>query len=380
MTYRGILNSSDELINDAAYGMFVPSEYLHPGDECLLINKQNGDVSKVWVYTIKTSANVVCKLNPAAGTKMSFGASKEILSTNAVEYSQNWQTFNEYHPDFICDTSIYAGDFKDYISKMIQLGYLSTSHQLDDPYPPVGWSSLVPSIWSTFNGLTPILHTVVEKNSTKMVFRISPNCQFCGCFITMEALPGETINFDNITAMTDFQPDLNNKPYGFKIKVVVGGTEKWLKCSNTCFPIVVCDKIQCRTTPEQNVINPWQASVLGNWRPLKQYAYLGERTYSAVLNTRKDGYYTTFNPFWQFATASTPFTSSTSDPSWTWSNQATKYTPFGFDVENIDALTRPSAALYRYNNTLPVAVASNAKYTDIAFDNFEDYGFVSVSG
>jgi hypothetical protein len=41
----------------------------------------------------------------------------------------------------------------------------------------------------------------------------------------------------------------------------------------------------------------------------------------------------------------------------------------------VDLLGKYSSAIYSYKNSLPVGVASNAKYNQIAFDGFEDYNY-----
>ena len=60
---------------------------------------------------------------------------------------------------------------------------------------------------------------------------------------------------------------------------------------------------------------------------------------------------------------------------WQFASQVTVYSPHGFELENKDALNRYSAAVYGYNNTLPIQVTSNSKYSQTAFDGFEDYDF-----
>ena len=45
------------------------------------------------------------------------------------------------------------------------------------------------------------------------------------------------------------------------------------------------------------------------------------------------------------------------------------------DLENKDALDLYSSALYGYQHSVPIAVASNSRFKQIAFDPFEDYGF-----
>jgi len=132
--------------------------------------------------------------------------------------------------------------------------------------------------------------------------------------------------------------------------------------------------------------NPYLLGLLGNWRPKKSYTFLSDRNQTKLndnSNIRKDGTYTFFKPFW-----SPNLGSDWTYPAdlyvgtvpnlyaeWTWTSEITEFSPFGPELENKDALNRYSSAIYGYNNTLPMAVASNAKYREIAFDGFEDYDF-----
>lgn len=68
------------------------------------------------------------------------------------------------------------------------------------------------------------------------------------------------------------------------------------------------------------------------------------------------------------------------DRNWKMSREITKYTPWGFEAENIDALGNFSAALYRYNNMQPVAIAQNARQKELLNENFEDFGLLQILG
>jgi len=59
---------------------------------------------------------------------------------------------------------------------------------------------------------------------------------------------------------------------------------------------------------------------------------------------------------------------------WTKTNTINQYSPYGYELENEDALGIKSAALYGYDNSVVTAVASNTAYKELAFDGFEDYG------
>ena len=121
------------------------------------------------------------------------------------------------------------------------------------------------------------------------------------------------------------------------------------------------------------VVNPYVEGMMGTWRPWKTYAFLGERVYDTNKSgkgIRGDGVFTTFTPF--------DWNASATNPDWQVAGEVTKYSPFGFEVENkvFDKQHNQhiySAALYGYKNSLVTAVASNARYQEIAMDNFEDY-------
>src|SRR5262249_54378808 len=64
---------------------------------------------------------------------------------------------------------------------------------------------------------------------------------------------------------------------------------------------------------------------------------------------------------------------------WTFTSEATIFSPHGFDLETRDALGRYSSATYGYNNSLPTALSANAQYREIGFENFEDYDYEQCS-
>ncbi len=57
---------------------------------------------------------------------------------------------------------------------------------------------------------------------------------------------------------------------------------------------------------------------------------------------------------------------------WKEVSRVTQYNPYGFEVENEDALGIKSSALYAYDNALATAVASNAANDEIGFESFEE--------
>ncbi len=129
----------------------------------------------------------------------------------------------------------------------------------------------------------------------------------------------------------------------------------------------------CETCQKKNN-NPYITGKKGIFRPKKSYAYLTGRTqsdYNRNTNMRKDGTFTAFSPFWR-PNSGNDWLVNTAN--WTFTSEVTLFSPYGFELENMDALKRYTAALYGYNNTIPTAVAGNARYKEMGFTGFEDAG------
>ncbi|WEK34072.1 MAG: hypothetical protein P0Y53_16415 [Candidatus Pseudobacter hemicellulosilyticus] len=138
------------------------------------------------------------------------------------------------------------------------------------------------------------------------------------------------------------------------------------------------------------MINPYYTGVKGNWRPWISYVYTVDRTVqtgntsiAGRTDIRNSGYYSTYNPFWNFGvnglSNTIPSNSTTYQPAdtrWVWNSQSVLFDQKGNETENVDPLNRYGAALFGYENALSTAVASNARKNEIAFDGFEDYDFL----
>jgi len=66
------------------------------------------------------------------------------------------------------------------------------------------------------------------------------------------------------------------------------------------------------------------------------------------------------------------------DPNWIIARTITKWSPWGFELENKDATGNYTAAQYGYNQQLPVALAQNARQHQIFSEGFEDYKMLLV--
>lgn len=181
-------------------------------------------------------------------------------------------------------------------------------------------------------------------------------------------LDEDLINYNNPTMSSEVNPRIINAS-------AIEYSEDWpSQCENNL--------------PNQNgfingigiKVNEFLYNIKGNWRPIKSYAYLTGRNNLANNNTRNSGFFTKYNSFYKRGTSSGVFTQWQKDLSnWTFASEVSKYNPYGVELENKDALNRYSSAQYGYKYKLPVAVASNSKYSEMGFDGFEDYNFENFS-
>ncbi|WP_299254024.1 hypothetical protein [uncultured Aquimarina sp.] len=126
--------------------------------------------------------------------------------------------------------------------------------------------------------------------------------------------------------------------------------------------------------------NPYLYNVRGDWRAVNSYAHLTGRNSDVdapEFSTASNGFFTSFSNFYK---NSEDGVWKKDQQDWTFASKVTKYSPYGAELENKDALNRYSAAQYGYDYTLPVAVASNSEYKEIGFDGFEDYQLEDVIG
>jgi hypothetical protein len=132
----------------------------------------------------------------------------------------------------------------------------------------------------------------------------------------------------------------------------------------------------CGPVAEGTPTNPYTKGTKGLWKPWREFNYLTDRTQTRKnkdLNTREDGEYVEFVPFWSVNAVAGRDWQPNYDQ-WIYTAEASTFNPYGKELESKDALGRYSSALFGYNHALPTAVAKNARYQHIAFDGFEDYG------
>lgn len=131
----------------------------------------------------------------------------------------------------------------------------------------------------------------------------------------------------------------------------------------------------CESIFNRDYVNPYTSGLLGRWQAWRSLVYYGKRVESEVatdVNLGKGGVIDNFTPYWTFNTTGL---TTTSPSVWVWNIQKTQVNTKGAELENKDPLGRYNAGVYGYNDNLPIAIANNAKYQEVAFDGFEDYEF-----
>ncbi len=66
------------------------------------------------------------------------------------------------------------------------------------------------------------------------------------------------------------------------------------------------------------------------------------------------------------------------DPGWLVSRSVTKWSPWGQELENRDAIGNYTTAQYGYQHALPVCLAQNARQHQVFTENFEDYKVLQI--
>ena len=159
----------------------------------------------------------------------------------------------------------------------------------------------------------------------------------------------------------------------------------WIPQNENGFPLY--PTAQPNVLPDGNVnypfnvkVNPYVLNIKGDWRANESFAYLTSRVATAnnPKNNRTEGYFKSFNPFYKLSNDAVPMWQ-IDRSNWTSASSITMQSPYGFEIENKDALNRYSAAQFGYNNKFPMAVASNSRYSDMGFEGFEEQPNASLS-
>lgn len=365
--------------------------------------RRNMQVTPVGNITTRTNPLVDTSF-PADGIydEISF---TDVLDASAAEFSENWQMKFGYTEtsSCSCDQTSISSALETFLSTMTTNGVLTSSsvNVYNSPNYYHGYSSTLHNELGILASSAQWGASITDNILTGVIDCI--DCEpSCSGSVTL-MLPPE-YSWSNVTALEGLTMVSATNPEcasinGFTVtatiqtgestqSVVIYGT------TSSCWPIGTCTPATPTTTQcgkiAGDIVNPYFEGLRGNWRPLRSHTYLADRSQTSATNNnldiRKDGTIITydlnnnnqiaFQPFWN-PNVGNDWTKDANY--WTWVSEVTRYNSLGQEVENKDALGRYSAAVYGYNQTLPIAVASNAKYNEIAYDGFEDYGYYNLA-
>ncbi len=344
-----------------------------------------------------------------------------VLNTSAIEYSDQWQTFKGYDNSIKstcnCTLTQNAVNWRNLFNKLLInqkfLGQEPIASGCPNPpfatvyYPEwvntslsAGWpSGNCGPRWST--QLSPgITYTTTGIASNELYGCVNNTTGFDqwyneleGCKVKFTLPAGNDWSLLNLSytngssaPVFNFAPSVGNCANNHEVNLI-------LVVNGVSIPVVfysVCNTLTtgCATSGGSgnkcgvdigDKVNPFVYGIKGSWRPKITWSFLESRrqttpTSGNNLDIRKDGYLTNYSAFYGLTGGSWVKNAT----NWTYTSEISKHTPNGVEVENKDALNRYSSALYGYNESLPIAVASNAKLQEIAFDGFEDYNFNSL--
>lgn len=118
--------------------------------------------------------------------------------------------------------------------------------------------------------------------------------------------------------------------------------------------------------------NPYTSGSMGNWRPERNFEYDVTRDYSGTqLNVNNDGTFLSYGAYWAHAGSGVW----SKNPAWIQMNRNSTYSPYGYLMENVDAIGLYHACRYGFNHELPILTASNARVREVGFESFEDYHY-----
>lgn len=116
--------------------------------------------------------------------------------------------------------------------------------------------------------------------------------------------------------------------------------------------------------------NSFRKGKRGVYRAKDTWTYTANRDQSVPLNTRIDGAMDNV-PLFNWKNPFMPY--SVGFAAWKKTQEITKYSADGNELENRNIIGLYSAGLYGYGDNLPIAVGSNANYYELAYEGFEEF-------
>ncbi len=329
---------------------------------------------------------------------------KEVVQSAAMTYSDQWQGYVDKASflRYVCDTS-QIGNEEAYalIKSIVETGNIGAYYQ--------NGSNLSPDA-STLSAYTGGLKNSVESYARSLdVTQCGTNKELIGTYFGQRIETPGVFNFkakfrcvgSGDTVIRDLTCEIFLEKVDSDCEIELDSLDEvgsyyldagylyfnGYKGEDSClfkltFPNICFLKVDCRYVQDCDyyvgkIVNPYVNNIRGVWRQKESFAYNSGRNYEVKSNNntniRKDGLINDYHPFWLFKDTSENGIYQSNHNKWVSSSTATLFAPEGNGLEEMDALGIYSSQLFGYNDLLSVAQASNARHSQIASDNFEDY-------
>jgi hypothetical protein len=312
---------------------------------------------------------VTCLHNPivtSGGIRLvSFDVNSKVINAASAEFNDAWPGQCNYIGSTQCKASKLTLDILD------MANYYALNHKFHnlgrDTFNGKGFYDTSRVLKHDMDSL---LHTTAI-DSMSLTGGNRYTWSFPGTHVVGISLYGSRgFSLDSVASVSN--PTLSSVFAEFNVTItLINGTKinGYFQLEGISNSLITC-QTYCNLNPF-TLVDPYQVGLAGLWRKEKDWLYLDNRNYSTSIDIRLDGTYGSFSPFWQYG--ANHKWNATPNLNWTWASQVTNYSKSGKEIENIDPLSRYSASVWGYNGTMPIAVAANSKYKDIAYDGFEDY-------
>jgi len=328
-----------------------------------------------------TELEIRTKANPVQKDKPNILTFEKVISSSATHYSDQWQTYYAVKPRMkinVCDN---CNRNQKLVKRLDKKCFTFTT-----------------SVKDTLQSNDPLfsyLHEQIVVTEGDETFLITLNKKFLKCIVgwTKELGEGKSIKF--CLSQPKAIDSICGESHRFEVKIKASRTynndsnEICVSYSKdphfgitTIQPTSVCSSRSVDgpephlcVSKEKEVINPFVSGLLGTWRPASSSLYLTDRVYDD-RGVNHQGLFDGFDiPYPVSKKCGIKFSNAVSSEKWVFQDSSMIFDPHGQPLQQMNVIKMPRATIYGYGYNLPVATGQNIAYTDLAFDNFEDYHF-----
>lgn len=304
------------------------------------------------------SEEITSKLNPISTGKLKF---VDVIDASATKFKEYWQSYYGVHPMMAKDSCIcYTLHFS--LPDAIQLNFDG-------------------SVRSPINASIDGSVITIKNDSCEIKIQLDR-----GVSNLLLSVTRVKIVFDSLTAVavpgfcqTSFRAEGRYRIIDSFNRVRQQGR---FTLDNNCCPTIACHKISehienpliCNIGDGQ-AVNPYLLGILGNWREDTTFNYIIDRSYKSNHVQSNLGLFKKFSLCVQPPENFT-FGTPVNRNEWQPKNITSIVDPHGMTIETLNALKIPKSEILGYAYSLPIAIAENAHYYEVAFDGFEDYDYL----